>query len=74
MPAPRTGIPALFDQPAFDARHLPPLPAGARGFTVLSLDAARLYDQVVAALKAIDPSAGRPDRLIRGRRPGRPSA
>jgi hypothetical protein len=59
VPAPRTGIPALFDQPAFDARHLPPLPDGLRGFTVLSLDSVRLYDQVSAALKGIDPNAAR---------------
>jgi prepilin-type processing-associated H-X9-DG protein len=59
VPAPRTGIPALFDQPAFDVRHLPPLPGGLRGFTVLSLDAIRLHDQVIAALKAIDPTAER---------------
>ena len=57
VPAPRTGIPALFDQPTFDVRHLPPLPGGLDGFTVLSLDAARLYDQTSAALKAIDPDA-----------------
>jgi prepilin-type processing-associated H-X9-DG protein len=60
VPAPRTGIPALFDQPGFDARHLPPLPDGLRGFTVLSLDVARLYDQIAGALKAIDPNAARP--------------
>ena len=28
VPAPRTGIPAIFDQPTFDWRQLPPLPAG----------------------------------------------
>ncbi len=54
-PAPRTGIPALIDQPTFDARHLPPLPAGLAGFTVLSLDTARLYDQIVASLKVMEP-------------------
>jgi prepilin-type processing-associated H-X9-DG protein len=60
VPSPRTGIPALFDQPAFDVQHLPPLPGGLDGFMVLSLDAARLYNQVAAALKAIDPNTARP--------------
>ena len=46
VPSPRTGIPALFDQPTFDARHLPPLPGGLSGFIVFSLDAARLYDRL----------------------------
>jgi prepilin-type processing-associated H-X9-DG protein len=59
-PTPRTGIPALFDQPAFDVRHLPPLPGGLAGFTVLSLDPTRLYDQTVAVARAIDPRASRP--------------
>jgi len=56
-PSPRTGIPALFDQPTFDVRHLPPLPGGLTAFTVFSLDAVRLYDQVSAAVKALDPRA-----------------
>jgi hypothetical protein len=60
VPAPRTGIPALFDQPAFDVRHLPPLPGGLAGFTVLSLDPARYYDQLVATLKILDPRPVRP--------------
>ena len=59
-PAPRTGIPALFDQPTFDLRHLPPLPGGLAGFTVLSLDSTRLYDQMVAVASTIDPRASRP--------------
>ncbi len=55
VPAPRTGIPALFDQPTFDVRHLPPLPGGLAGFTVFSLDAARVYDQISAAVKVPGP-------------------
>ncbi len=54
VPAPRTGIPALFDQPSFDAQHLPPLPGGLDGFVVLSLDRIRFLDQVSTALGAID--------------------
>jgi Protein of unknown function (DUF1559) len=42
VPAPRRGIPAMFDQPTFDASHLPPLPVGVAGFTVLSVEEARL--------------------------------
>ena len=61
VPAPRTGIPALFDQPTFDARHLPPLPGGLSGFTVFSLDPARLYGQILAAIRAIDPGAAQPE-------------
>ncbi len=60
VPAPRTGIPALFDQPAFDVQHLPPLPGGLDGFMVLSLDSTRIYDQVAAAFRAIDPNTARP--------------
>ncbi len=60
VPSPRTGIPALFDQPTFDVHHLPPLPAGLTGFTVLSLDAARSYDQVSAIAKAMNPRAAQP--------------
>jgi prepilin-type processing-associated H-X9-DG protein len=45
-PAPRRGILSLFDQPALDVRHLPPLPGGLAGFSVLSLDAARFWDAV----------------------------
>jgi prepilin-type processing-associated H-X9-DG protein len=64
VPAPRRGIPALFDQPTFDVRHLPPLPGGLSGFTVLSLDSARLYDQVIAAIRAIDPRDPQPQRSL----------
>ena len=58
-PAPRTGIPALIDQPSIDARHLPPLPSGLAGFTVFSLDLARLYDQIFASMRAIEPTVSR---------------
>src|SRR6185437_15309226 len=49
--------PALFDQPTFDTKHLPPLPGGLDGFTVVSLDAARTYDRVVASLGVVDGAA-----------------
>ena len=60
VPAPRTGIPALFDQPSFDVQHLPPLPGGLAGFMVLSLEPARYLDQIVATVKVLDPRPVRP--------------
>jgi hypothetical protein len=62
-PAPRKGITALFDQPSFDARHLPPLPAGLAGFTAFSLDTASLHDQIFALLKAITSRPGDVDQF-----------
>ena len=61
---PRAGLPSLIDQPTFDARHLPPLPGGLDGFTVLSVDTARLYDQFVASLKVMGaPGSGIADQV-----------
>ena len=54
-PAPRRGILAFLDQPTFNIRSLPPLPAGLTGFAVLSLDFARIYDQVVELAKQSNP-------------------
>ncbi len=54
-PSPRTGALALFDQPTFDAKSLPPLPAGLTGFIVASIDPARLYDQLIAQARAFNP-------------------
>ncbi|MGO9813997.1 MAG: hypothetical protein ACLP53_24970, partial [Isosphaeraceae bacterium] len=50
-PSPRRGVLAFFDQPTFDLRSLPPLPAGHPAFAVLSVDLARTYDQFVALVK-----------------------
>jgi prepilin-type processing-associated H-X9-DG protein len=47
-PAPRRGLLAGLDQPTFSADSLPPLPAGLRSFTVLSLDGGKLLDAVAA--------------------------
>jgi prepilin-type processing-associated H-X9-DG protein len=58
-PAPRQGVLALFDQPGFDARHLPPLPGGLAGFTVASFDFAQFWDRLVGMAKSIDPTAAR---------------
>ena len=70
VPAPRTGIPAIFDQPTFDSRHLPPLPGGLGGFTVVSLDGPRVAARIRESLAVLaDPPAAtifqRPTRLAR---------
>ena len=54
-PAPRRGILALLDQPTFNIRSLPPLPASLTGFTVMSVDFARTYDQLVGLVKQAEP-------------------
>ena len=54
-PAPRRGILALLDQPAFNIRSLPPLPAGLTGFTVLSIDLGKTYDQIIDIAKQANP-------------------
>ena len=54
-PSPRTGALALFDQPTFGAKDLPPLPPGLTGYTVASIDPARLYDQLIEQTRAFDP-------------------
>lgn len=51
-PAPRKGVLNLIDQPTFARDALPALPAGLNGFTVVSLDIAKSYDRIVAALRA----------------------
>ncbi len=53
-PSPRKGVLAMFEQPRFDARSLPPLPAGVGSFTVLSLDLGKVYDQIAALAKLAD--------------------
>ncbi len=60
-PAPRRGLLALMDQPTFDAGSLPPMPAGLTGFTVLSIDFTKTYDQITTLLKPAD--ANGPDRV-----------
>ena len=56
-PEPRQGILALLDQPTFTIRSLPPLPAGLSGFTALSIDPLKTYDQIVAVMKKANPPA-----------------
>ncbi len=54
-PAPRRGMLALLDQPTFGIRSLPPLPAAQTGFTLLSIDLGKTYDQVLAMSKEANP-------------------
>jgi prepilin-type processing-associated H-X9-DG protein len=65
IPAPRKGIPAMFDQPTFDAAHLPPLPVGVAGFTVLSVEEPRLAPLLRESLGALarPPSSDDPSRI-----------
>ncbi len=45
-PEPRRGLLTLLDQTPFGIDSLPPVPAATTSFAVLSIDPARLYDQV----------------------------
>jgi prepilin-type processing-associated H-X9-DG protein len=64
-PRPRHGLVGLVDQPTFDTKSLPPMPAKVKDFTVLSLDPKQLYDQVVALVKTVSPgSEGQIDAVV----------
>jgi len=54
-PSPRRGALALLDQPTFGISSLPPLPSNLTGFTVLSVDLVKTYDQIVALTKLASP-------------------
>lgn len=54
-PAPRKGALALLDQPTFGITSLPPLPSNLTGFSVLSIDLVKTYDQIVALAKLASP-------------------
>ena len=54
-PRARRGLLSLLDQPTFEIGSLPPLPAGLTGFTVLSIDLAKTYDQIVALATTMNP-------------------
>jgi prepilin-type processing-associated H-X9-DG protein len=55
-PSPRRGALALLDQPTFGISSLPPLPSNLTGFTVLSVDLVKTYDQIVALAKLTSPA------------------
>jgi prepilin-type processing-associated H-X9-DG protein len=56
VPAPRSGLLALFDQTTFGRTDVAPLPGGLVGVTAWSLDLAGLYDRVAAGFAATDPA------------------
>jgi hypothetical protein len=58
LPAPRTGAWALLDQPSFDFRALPPIPADAERFTAVSFELDKAYDQVTSLVRRSNPEAG----------------
>jgi prepilin-type processing-associated H-X9-DG protein len=45
----------VVDQPTFGISSLPPLPSNLTGFTVLSVDLVKTYDQLVALAKVANP-------------------
>ncbi len=54
-PAPRRGVLKLLDQPTFDVRSLPPLPAGLTSFNAASVDPLKVYDLLHTLVKENDP-------------------
>ncbi len=54
-PAPRKGVLALFDQPTFDAKSMPPLPSGVGAFASTSIDLVKVFDLVTALVKQVEP-------------------
>ena len=54
-PSPRKGILALADQPTFDIGTLPPVPAAATGFTVVSVDPLKFYQRFLAVREVVSP-------------------
>ena len=57
-PAPRTGVVAWMEQPAFRKDHLPPIPRGTGVFAVNSFDPGAGYQKIVDGLKALEPGVG----------------
>ena len=55
MSTPRQGVLKFFDQPTFDIGSLPPIPQNQNSFSVISLDAATFYDQVINLVKQSSP-------------------
>jgi prepilin-type processing-associated H-X9-DG protein len=52
-PAPRSGVLALLDQPAFGIGSLPPIPAKVSGLTVISIDLVKSYDLIDTLIKRV---------------------
>ncbi len=56
-PAPREGLLAMIDGPTFSATTLPPVPAGVKGFTLMSFDLASMYGKAKALMAEVNPDA-----------------
>ncbi|MGC8639800.1 MAG: hypothetical protein ACP5XB_08005 [Isosphaeraceae bacterium] len=54
-PAPRKGVVACLEPPAFRKDHLPPMPRGTGSFVVGSFDLAASYAKFIKLLGALDP-------------------
>ncbi|MDB5352566.1 MAG: hypothetical protein JWN86_3813 [Planctomycetota bacterium] len=54
-PAPRRGALALLDGPTFTAQTLPPVPAGLKAFTALSLDVDGIFGKYTDLMKQVNP-------------------
>ncbi len=57
-PSPRRGVLTLLDQPTFAVNSLPPLPAGLRGFGVLSIDLDAFYGRILDVVRKTTPNDG----------------
>ena len=57
-PSPRKGVLALFDQPTFDSKILPPRPAGVGSFAASSVDLGATLDKLRDLLRRADPVLG----------------
>jgi hypothetical protein len=65
-PAPRRGLLALLDQPAFSKGDLPPIPADAGSFAVVSASPSKVFDELVASASSVNPNAEAIIGQIRG--------
>jgi len=63
-PAPRAGILALFDQPVFDLKGIPPLAPGLDGFAVVSLKPGEILDRLVEQTETLNPNGPNPISAI----------
>lgn len=57
VPAPRSGLLALFDQPPLGPEGLASLPAGLAGITAFSVDLGAVYDRFAAGVASTSPNA-----------------
>ncbi len=55
---PRAGALALFDQPKFDVKSLPPMPEGVVEFAASSIDLSKTYAKIVEMATALKPDLG----------------